>query len=378
MASPFPASSMTPGSGHLHVVLLPSGASFLQTMSFQYPLKLISPSPSTPRPAAVVFLLSYGGGLVGGDRVRLSARLDGGARLAVVTQGHTKVFRPTTSPPAPTTQALDVRVARGAALCLLPDPVQPFEGSVYEQTQAFRLEPGAALCLLDWVTQGRAARGEDWSLARWRGRNEVWAVAAPGTVEPTTTGLGNGQPPPPPEAQQPPAQERLLVRDVVILDAASCAAATGKDASVALRDSMRGLAVVGTLVLRGPQLAALSNFFLAEFAALPRLGGRDFRTDAEVRRDEEAEGKAAGGVGSGTEGQKGPRRPTLQEWRRRRLKQEQDDGVLWSAAKVRGCVVVKFGAKTVEGGRVWIGGMLAYNGLVKELFGEDALMCVRP
>jgi urease accessory protein len=64
-------------------------------------------------------------------------------------------------------------------------------------------------------------------------------------------------------------------------------------------------------------------------------------------------------------------------WRISRLKQETEDELLWSAAKVRGCTVVKFGARTVEGGRTWIGSMIKEEGSISKHFGDESTMCIR-
>ncbi|KAL0944137.1 urease accessory protein [Colletotrichum truncatum] len=329
MESPFPKSSSAAGEGQIVAQLLPNGLSGLQTMSYQYPLKLISPSPAADQKCVLVFLLSYGGGLVGGDSVSLSISVLPGAKLGIVTQGHTKIFK-SPSPDVVTRQKLEVHIGEGAGLCLLPDPVQPFDGSVYEQTQVFTAAPTASLCLLDWVTQGRTARGEDWSFIRWTGRNEVWSSV-------DTAGSKN----------------RLLVRDTVILDRDS------QDlAGRSLRDSMHGNGLFGTLILRGPQMQTVGNFFLDEFAALPRLGARDFRS-AEARAKEESN------------------LSEMELWRLKRIEMETRQGILWSAARVRGCVIVKFGASTVEAGRLWISSMLAREGSISSIFGEQALLCVK-
>lgn len=331
MNSPFPKSSSSPGEGRIVAKILPEGISGLEAFSYQYPLKLISPSRPSETRSVLVFLLSYGGGLVAGDSFNLSVQVLPQARLTIVTQGHTKVFNSVT-PDIVTRQSMHVKIASDAALCLLPDPVQPFAGSVYEQSQIFKLHKDASLCLLDWVTQGRTARGEDWSFVRWTGRNEIWSMAD-GGLEP---------------------RDRLLVRDAVILDSNKA-----HPQLPTLRDSMHGMGVMGTLLLRGPLMKALGEFFLAEFAALPRLGGRDFRSDAAK--------KAASPV------EMSPR----EKWRTGRLEMEKEKTVLWSAANVRGCVVVKFGAPAVEAGRLWIGSMLEQEGSIADNFGDHALMCVR-
>jgi hypothetical protein len=276
----------------------------------------------------LVFLLSYGGGLVGGDNVNIDIEVQSCAKLSIVTQGHTKIFTSPT-PDVVTTQTLNVRIERGAALCLLPDPVQPFEGSNFEQKQVFKLDGDASLCLLDWVTQGRTARGEDWSFVRWVGRNEVWA-----------------------RADQSMDSYRLLTRDTILLDT--------KQEQLhhkSVRESMHGLSLFGTLLLRGPTVKQLGDFFLMEFEALPRIGARDFRT-VEDRISEESTWT--------------PR----QVWRAQRIASEERNKITWSAANVRGCVIVKFGAATVEAGKVWIGAMLDEEGSLAGHFGNHALMCV--
>ncbi|OLN95413.1 putative urease accessory protein ureD-like [Colletotrichum chlorophyti] len=329
MESPFPQSSSAAGEGQIVAQLLPNGLSGLKTMSYQYPLKLISPTPAGDQKSVLIFLLSYGGGLVGGDSVTLSIQALPQSKLSIVTQGHTKIFK-SPSPDVVTRQTLEVRIEDNAGLCLLPDPVQPFDGSVYEQTQIFTTAQSASLCLLDWVTQGRTARGEDWSFIKWTGRNEVWL-----------SGEATGN------------KDRLLVRDTVILDRAN-QSLVGRS----LRDSMHGNGLFGTLILRGPQMQAAGNFFLDEFGALPRLGARDFRS-AEARATDE-------------------KNLTANElWRLRRIEMETKDGILWSAARVRGCVIVKFGASTVEAGRLWISNMMTREGSIQSLFGEQALMCLK-
>ncbi|KAK4223864.1 putative urease accessory protein [Podospora fimiseda] len=330
MNSPFPKSSSSPGEGRIVAKLLPEGISGLEVFSYQYPLKLISPSRPSETKSVLVFLLSYGGGLVAGDNVKLEVDLLANAKLTIVTQGHTKVFNSVT-PDIVTRQTMHVNIASGAAFCLLPDPVQPFAGSVYEQTQIFKLHQDASICLLDWVTQGRTARGENWSFVRWTGRNELWSI---GDGSQTT-------------------RDRLLVRDAVILGSNKA-----HPQLPALQESMHGMGVIGTMLLRGPLMKTLGEFFLSEFAALPRLGARDFRSDAA---------KNAAPV----------ERSRRERWRIERLGMEKDKTILWSAANVRGCVVVKFGSPSVEAGRLWIGSMLQEEGSIAESFGDHALMCVR-
>ncbi|PTD09517.1 putative urease accessory protein ureD-like protein [Fusarium culmorum] len=315
MESPFPPSSSSPGDGRIVVGLLPAGESGLEAMTYQYPLKLISPAPSSNQPSTLVFLLSYGGGLVAGDGINLTVHVKPEAKLSIATQGHTKIFKSPTADVI-TSQNLEVTIDNNASMCLLPDPVQPFEDSVYAQKQIFKLQQQASLCLLDWVTQGRVSRGENWSFRKWSGRNEIWLQ------DPEMT-----------------SADRLLVRDSIVLNDA------------AYGDNRNPHPA-------GAKTKSLGEFFQTEFAALPRIGARDFRSPEAMAQDN-------------------TNTSDLDRWRLQRLDNEKKGGVLWSAANVRGCVVVKFGAKTVEAGREWIGSMLVQEGSIASEFGDKALMCLR-
>lgn len=186
-----------PGTGAIH--LLPSGA--FAHLSYSYPLKLQSPipAPSSLRGLRVVYVLSYGGGLVSGDRVWISVLVEADASLVVLTQGTTKVFkrRPrgrlsSLAHPSPalradpsphrldtTTQTLITRLLPRAALYLLPSPTVCFSRSRYTQRQRFELptEGTATLVLLDWFTSGRekcATGTEEWDAERMEFYAEVW------------------------------------------------------------------------------------------------------------------------------------------------------------------------------------------------------------
>ncbi|KAI0321135.1 UreD-domain-containing protein [Amylostereum chailletii] len=158
-------------------------------LSYTYPLKLLSPRIDQDG-VAIVYMLSYGGGLVGGDHIVLAVDVGSGVHLLLLSQGSTKVFKarpgsrvsvrynPETTlregDLATTRQRLDVHIADGGALFLLPDPVTCFQAASYHQIQTFHLENGASAVLLDWYTSGRRARGEEWAFSQYRSINEVF------------------------------------------------------------------------------------------------------------------------------------------------------------------------------------------------------------
>ena len=331
MSNPFSPTQSKPGNGTIHLALLDPKTPRLRTVNYQYPLKLVSPAAlrTDDRLIHTVYLLTYGGGLVAGDAIDLHIIIEKTTRLVLLTQGSTKLFK-SPSRDVISKQCMTVDIALGSALCYLPDPVQPFEKSCFEQKQVYNIAidpsdpstPGS-LCVLDWVSNGRAANGENWSFLHYGSRNEIFLC-------------------------EPNGGRRLLLRDAVLLDDG------GNDNSVAAR--MDGLAVLGTLILYGPMFKRLGQFFVDEFKALPRIGGRKWDSCSESGDDD----------------------VDLSVLRRlERQRQEKEDCLLWSAASVRGCVVVKFGARESEHARRFLRSMLVEEGTVEAKVGERALLCLR-
>ena len=356
-------------------------APVLQTMEYQYPLKLVAPEPLTVTSATAapngasgndnhdlaaqhgvkvysIFLLSYGGGLVAGDTINLTITLEPSTRLNILTQGSTKVFKIRPGQPSSnhavsvdelavpplTQQHLTVHVGANAALVYLPDPVQPFADSRFAQHQRYILENrDASLCVLDWVTSGRSARGEHWSCRHYESRNEVYAAPSPSSAS---------------------DKGHLLVRDNVILSADESTSILGEEPTLASR--VHDWSVIGTLIIHGPLLASLAKLFLDEFAALPRVGApRSILLPWVAGEDQ----------GLGEESETGRAR---RKWREGRWEEEKRDGVLWTASQMRGVfVVVKFASASVEGGRKWVRNMIAFEGSVRNVVGERGLLCLK-
>ncbi|KAF2646183.1 UreD-domain-containing protein [Massarina eburnea CBS 473.64] len=328
--SPFAASSAKAGHGSIELAILPPDTPVLRNISYQYPLKLVAPDgipppegddDNTPRLIHTVFLLTYGGGIVAGDSINLNVSLESKTRLVLLTQGSTKIFK-TPDPTLVSRQHMSVHVAPNSALVYLPDPVQPFAQSAFSQSQIYHLEDGkGSLCVCDWVTSGRPARGENWDIHAYTSRNEVWTCSKD-------------------------VKKRLLLRDNLILDKHG---RTG----MRLSERMDSYAVFGTLIIRGRVFQSLSQHFMDEFDALPRIGGRNWGDDVQVEL-------------------------SAKEHRRvKRQQQETADGLIWSAANVRGFVLVKFASREVEGSRHWLRDMLREEGSMLKSFGERAVLCLK-
>lgn len=364
--NPFAKPKAKAGEGEIVLSLLPPGKQVLTAFEYQYPLKLISPDPHTVTvkapdqsiegdqpskiPVTTVFLLTYGGGLLASDSINLTITLQPRTRLALLTQGSTKIFKTQRDKPssdAPqstfiaaqaaskaTSQVLNVKLSPHSALCYLPDPNQPYSDSVYEQRQTFYVDPfgSSSLLFLDWVSEGRSARGERWTLTSWRGRNEVREF------DETSKG-------------------RLLIRDALLLFGDELASKTD------------GKGILGTLVIYGPMFDALGKFFMKEFRALPRIGAKNWTPGPKTPTI----------VENGNTGYfetTSPPQATAPKSTSTPI--EHAEGLLWTAAQVRGFVLVKFGAREVDGARRWLGSMLNKEGSVEREFGHQALLCLRP
>lgn len=134
------------------------------------PLKLLY--PRNHGRARWVFATTLGGGLVDGDAIDLDVHVEQGAIGVLATQASTKVYR---SPVRGASQRLRAVIEKDALLCVLPDPVVPFAGARYFQSQSYDVR-GGSLVMVDILSCGRAARGERWAFSRWESRTRIGAI----------------------------------------------------------------------------------------------------------------------------------------------------------------------------------------------------------
>lgn len=248
------------GTGHISCDLHSSTVVFSK-LSSSYPLKLLSPRVSK-HGVAIVYVMSYGGGLVGGDRIHLVVEVGRECKLLVLSQGSTKVFKTRSgdrastrlrrSSPQPsnlqavTTQSMEVTIEPDSTLFLLPDPVTCFRSASYSQVQTFHLAGSASLVLLDWITSGRKSIGEDWDFLRYYSVNEVFV------------------------------EGRRVARDVLLLDnstpntsTTSCSSHPHDPPSLrTLKDRLSPYSCYAMLVLYGPQTHGVVADLQAKYRSL--------------------------------------------------------------------------------------------------------------
>ena len=128
--------------------------------------------------------------MVRGDKQDLSIKVDEGAKLGLITQGATRIYRQAgrlrlggqeqqQQQALPSCQAtLHAKVGKDAVLVVAPDPLVPFSRSSFVQRQRFDLEPDASLLLVDWFGAGRVNSGERWDFDLLSSRCDLFHSSA--------------------------------------------------------------------------------------------------------------------------------------------------------------------------------------------------------
>ena len=113
--------------------------------------------PRTPGAGLEAVIVNSGGGVAGGDRVRLSASAGAGARLTVSTATAERIYRSL----GPSTE-ISVRLGAqsGATLGWLPQPTILFSGARLDRRFEVDLAADARLILAETFVFGRVASGE--------------------------------------------------------------------------------------------------------------------------------------------------------------------------------------------------------------------------
>jgi urease accessory protein len=106
---------------------------------------------------------------LGGDHYEISVEAGPAVSAFLSTQASTKVYRSSLG----SSQRLRARVADGASLAIVPDPVVCFADARYRQTIEVELAPEGSVALFDAYTCGRGARGEKWQFASYESRTSI-------------------------------------------------------------------------------------------------------------------------------------------------------------------------------------------------------------
>jgi urease accessory protein len=105
----------------------------------------------------LVYVLNPTGGVLQGDRLEAEIRVEGGAHAIVTAPSATKLYRAEGRTAESRTR---LKVASGAILEYLPEPLIPFAGSRFTEHLTAEVETGGRLLSWEILAPGRAARGE--------------------------------------------------------------------------------------------------------------------------------------------------------------------------------------------------------------------------
>jgi len=152
--------------GELHVEK-ECGSPFVSKRFARYPLRFLFQEKAH---CAWVYLVSFGGGIVAGDMIKLSVIIGRDSCCVITTQASTKVYK--TSNNAMAEQFISYQVQTGAVLFVAPEPITCFRDSAFKQHQEIRLEQGANLVFVDWITSGRTH--ENWVMRLYENRISIY------------------------------------------------------------------------------------------------------------------------------------------------------------------------------------------------------------
>lgn len=136
----------------------------------QVPLRVIRPFYPEGEGPAHLYLLNATAGILEGDRLEISLRLEKGTHAVVTTPAATRVHP---MPSGEARQRTTLCVGPGATLEYLSEPVLPYAGAAFHQETEILLEEGATLFYADVLGPGRLARGESFAYRLYESRLSV-------------------------------------------------------------------------------------------------------------------------------------------------------------------------------------------------------------
>ena len=123
-----------------------------------------------------VCIMDASPGMLAGDRYQFDFAVAADARVAVTTQGFTRVHPSRDNPCELQTR---LQVGDGATLQWFPEPLMLYAGADLRAQTTVELAPTATFLGADIWCAGRIGRGESWEFARHRSRWNINRAGAP-------------------------------------------------------------------------------------------------------------------------------------------------------------------------------------------------------
>ena len=173
------ASTLTRTEGHLRLRAERVGdRTRLTELACRAPLQVLRSLYLDPMLPGMAYasIVSASGGVLQGDRLEISATVEGGAQLRLDTPSATRLYR---MPDASASQRVSLAVIGDGYLEYLPESTIPYAGSEFGGQIDCEVGENATLILAEVVTAGRALRGE---VHQFRRHESVVSIARPGGV----------------------------------------------------------------------------------------------------------------------------------------------------------------------------------------------------
>jgi urease accessory protein len=172
------------------------GLTELSSVHCRSPWHFMPPMALDGGRCAYTMLVNPSGGLVGGDRLSLSASIGPGGQVLFSTPSANRIYR-TAGPEA--VQDVVIGLGPEARVEWLPDVTIPFAGSRFRQSIDVSLGPGASVLLWDALACGRVASGERWAFAEYGNQIRIGMAGGGEVLErialsPRSTGVGLVEP----------------------------------------------------------------------------------------------------------------------------------------------------------------------------------------
>lgn len=135
------------------------GRTVLAAQSFRAPYHLSKPYWDADAQTLMVQVVNPTAGILSGDKLESDIAVGAGAALLVTTPSASRVFK---MKDGSAECRQHFRVATGAWLEVLPEPLVPHRGCSYRQCTQVEIESGGGLFFVDQLTPGRVAHGEAW------------------------------------------------------------------------------------------------------------------------------------------------------------------------------------------------------------------------
>ncbi len=133
------------------------GCTHLMDSLQRAPLKIAKPFARSDG-GLTIYLMDASPGLFGGDCQTITCRIGDGSYLYLTNQSSSKIHPAHAGEVSHQTQTF--YVASGALFEYVPEPLVPFEGSLYEGVTTLYMESGGNAIVGEILTPGRIGRGE--------------------------------------------------------------------------------------------------------------------------------------------------------------------------------------------------------------------------